>query len=50
MNPNEEKTLRESIRHLIRHVKQKRLDEEVQLRSIIKAFMDDEITKLNESG
>ena len=25
------KTLRESIRHLIRHVKQKRLDEEEQL-------------------
>lgn len=48
MNPNEEKTLRESIRHLIRHVKQKRLNEEDQLRTIIKAFMDDEITKLNE--
>ena len=48
MNPNEEKTLRESIRHLIRHVKQKKLDEEKELRSIIRAFMDDEVSKLNE--
>ena len=48
MNPNEEKTLRESIRHLIRHVKQKRLNEEEQLRSIIGAFFKDEISKLVE--
>jgi hypothetical protein len=48
MNPKEEKTLRESIRHLIRHVKQKRLNEEEQLRSVIGAFFQDEISKLVE--
>ena len=29
MNPNEEKVLRTSIRHLIREVKQKKLNEEM---------------------
>ena len=48
MNQNEEKTLRESIRHLIRHVKQKRLDEEEQLRSIIRSFYKDEVERLSE--
>ena len=48
MNPNEERVLRENIRHLIRHVKQKRLNEEEQLRTIIKAFLDDEVSKLDE--
>ena len=36
----EEKTLRESIRHLIRHVKQKKLTEENHLRVIIRKMMD----------
>ena len=40
MNQNEEKTLRESIRHIIRHVKKKRLDEEINLRKIIRGFID----------
>ena len=42
MNPNEEKKLRENIRHMIRHVKQKRtnsqLNEEKRLRNIIRDF------------
>ena len=40
MNPNEEKSLRENIRHLIRHVKQKSSAEEAQLRSLINQFID----------
>ena len=48
MNQNEEKALRESIRHMIRHVKQKRLSEENQLRTIIKAFVADEMKQLDE--
>ena len=43
MNKNEEKTLRESIRHLIRHVKEKRLDEESELRRAIQQLMDHEL-------
>ena len=43
MNPNEEKSLRENIRHLIRHVKQKSINEETQLRGLINQFIDIEV-------
>tara|TARA_R110000744_G_scaffold288002_1_gene399099 strand:+ start:5197 stop:5964 length:768 start_codon:yes stop_codon:yes gene_type:complete len=49
MNPNEEKVLRENIRHLIRHVKSKNLNEENKLRDIIKEFVDYELASLNET-
>lgn len=49
MNPNEEKTLRESIRQVIRHVKNKKLNQENQLRDIIKKFADFELSQLNET-
>ena len=49
MNPNEEKTLRESIRQVIRHVKNKKLNQENQLRDIIKKFADFELNQLNET-
>ena len=52
MNPNEEKILRKNIRHMIRHVKQKKmnsqLNEEKKLRNIIKGLMDHEMKALNE--
>ena len=48
MNKNEEKTLRENIRHMVRYVKQKKLNEEDQLRSVIRAFCNDEIQQLAE--
>ena len=48
MNPNEEKILRESIRQIIRHVKDKRSDDENKLRDIIKEFIEFE-TILNET-
>jgi len=38
-----EKTLRENIRHMIRHVKQKKLNEENDLRTVIRQFMDYEL-------
>ena len=50
MNPNEEKTLRESIRRIIRHVKNKRLNEENKLRTIIGKFADFELNNLNETA
>ena len=50
MNQNEEKTLRESIRHIIRHVKQKRLNEESKLRNVIKGFLDLEIRNIINEG
>jgi hypothetical protein len=51
MNQNEERTLRESIRHIIRHVKKKRLDEETNLRNIIRGFIDYEMNgTLTESS
>ena len=49
MNPNEEKTLRESIRQVIRHVKNKKLNQENQLRDVIRKFADIELKKLNET-
>ena len=45
MNIQEEKTLRESIRRLIRHVKQKKLNEEVTLRDVIRKMIDFDITE-----
>tara|TARA_B100000131_G_scaffold309899_1_gene340944 strand:+ start:132 stop:899 length:768 start_codon:yes stop_codon:yes gene_type:complete len=45
MNQQEEKTLRESIRHLIRNVKNKRLNEESELRTIIRQMMDFELAE-----
>jgi len=50
MNPNEEKILRDSIRHAIREVKSKRLNEEENLRSVIRGFMDIELKSLLEGG
>jgi len=52
MNPIEEKKLRQNIRHLIKHVKQKRennsLNEEKRLRGIIRAMFDGELKVLQE--
>ena len=52
MNPIEEKKLRQNIRHLIKHVKQKRennsLNEEKRLRGIIQAMLDGELKVLQE--
>jgi hypothetical protein len=45
----DEKTLRESIRHMIRHVKNKRANEENKLRETIRGFIDYEFqAMLNE--
>lgn len=49
MNQEEEETLRESIRHMIKHVKQKRSDEEQQLREVIRSFIDIELKSLKEA-
>jgi hypothetical protein len=49
MNQKEEKTLRENIRHLIQHVKQKKSGQENQLRSIIRKLMDTELEVLLEA-
>ena len=45
---NEEKVLRESIRSVIKFVKQKRLNEENELRKIINTLIDYELQNLNE--
>jgi len=47
MNNQQEKSLRENIRQLIKHVKNKNLNEEEQLRQIIRSFATQE---LNEVG
>ena len=47
MNKQQEKSLRENIRQLIKHVKNKKLDDEQQLRQIIRSFATQE---LNEVG
>ena len=39
MNHNEEKSLRESIRYMIRSVKQKKQSEETKLRAIVRGSM-----------
>jgi len=46
MNKQEEKTLRNNIRYLIQHVKQKKLNEETQLRSVIQALIGPELKEL----
>ncbi len=46
----QEKLLRENIRRMIRHVKQKKLNEETDLRNVIRQFMDYELDQLNESS
>ena len=42
----DEKLLRDNIRHLIRHVKQKKVKEEADLREVIRGFMDVELDVL----
>tara|TARA_R110000824_G_scaffold297519_1_gene485727 strand:+ start:6863 stop:7645 length:783 start_codon:yes stop_codon:yes gene_type:complete len=42
----EEKTLRENIRHLIRHVKQRNANDESQLKEVIQGIMEHELTVL----
>ena len=42
----EERTLRENIRHLIRHVKQKKVTNEDQLRSVIREFATHELQEM----
>lgn len=46
MNQKDEKILRDSIRHMIRHVKQKRTTEETQLRELIGKFAELEINAM----
>ena len=48
MKPAEEKLLRDNIRSLITFVKQKRLNEEKELRGIIRSLIDHEMKQLNE--
>ena len=48
MKPAEEKLLRDNIRSLITFVKQKRLNEEKELRGIIRSLIDHEVKLLNE--
>jgi hypothetical protein len=50
MNLKEEKELRSHIRSLIRVVKQKRIDEEQQLRNIINSLVDCEINLMTEAA
>ena len=50
MKQQEEKLLRENIRHLIRHVKQKKLNEEQQLRTIIQDMLDVELNAILEGS
>jgi hypothetical protein len=52
MKIKEEKKLRKNIRHIIKHIKErkknKNINEEAQLRSIIRTVMDHEMKNLNE--
>jgi hypothetical protein len=50
MKPSEERILRDSIRYAIQEVKNKRLNEENNLRSIIRGFMDVEFKYLLKEG
>tara|TARA_Y100000310_G_scaffold318794_1_gene373276 strand:- start:32 stop:841 length:810 start_codon:yes stop_codon:yes gene_type:complete len=50
MNQKEEKALRESIRYLIQHVKQKRVDEEKELRRLIGEMAVHEYSLLEKKG
>ena len=45
MKQSEEKFLRENIRQMIRHVKQKRNDNEQALREVIRGFIDVELAE-----
>ena len=49
MTKEEELHLRENIRYLIRHVKQKRLNEENVLRSIVRSLVEYETKALEEA-
>ena len=42
----EEKVLRQSIRQLIRHVKQKKLNEESQFKSLLSKLMEHELKQM----
>jgi hypothetical protein len=46
----EERVLRENIQAVIKFVKQKKLNEEKELRSIIRSMLDQELSMLNESA
>ena len=46
MNKQEEKILRENIRDLIRHVKQKKSDQESNLRDVVRKFASHELSKM----
>ena len=46
----EERLLRENIQAVIKFVKEKRLNEENQLRSIIRSMLDQELSTLNEAA
>ena len=48
MNLKEEKELRTTIKHFIRHVKQKRLNEEQELRTIVRSMIDHELDVIEE--
>jgi hypothetical protein len=48
MKPKEEKILRDSIKHLIKHVKHKRMNEEKELREIIRSLISRETKLMNE--
>jgi hypothetical protein len=50
MNQHEEKDLRENIRYLIRHVKEKRSNEEELLRTLVRELADYELQLLSEAG
>ena len=50
MTKEEELHLRENIRYLIRHVKQKRLNEENVLRSIVRSLVEYETKALEEAA
>ena len=46
----EEEVLRENIRHLIKHVKQKRADEEQEVRKSLKTLMRLELKQMLAEG
>ncbi len=50
MNSKQENILRESIRHAIKTVKQKRQSQEEKLRGVIREFLDIEMKSINEVG
>ena len=50
MNHNEEKSLRESIRYMIRSVKQKKQSEETKLRAIVRGSIINEIKLMEKTG